>query len=332
MAAKARAVVTDHVGVGGDGAPDVRPGPFPGGAVVRVGDDGWVLLDERPERGLGPALVWARRQGVQTLNVIVEDPAVAGIIARRATAFADAPVVWRLDGRRIQRADPAPPPPPSEPPAAARELIVQLRAAGVEVVVEAGEIRGEIRGLEVARVVVDDDGTARIDTGVGRHDREAFAMVHGGLPTAEALASVVRSVEVHRRADAEAHPLRRLAPEGWLRWRLVEEPSLVGLRSVTAAPSTVARDSVKDTAATIALGVDDAGERVVVACSVGIDLDLVPAAADARLALDPSARLVLVVPERDDHPVTRRLAAALLDPADVVPVAGDWRSEPGTSS
>ena len=33
-----------------------------------------------------------------------------------------------------------------------------------------------------------------------------------------------------------------------------------------------------------------------------------PFAADARLAADPGARLVLVVPERDAHPVTRALA------------------------
>jgi hypothetical protein len=64
---------------------------------------------------------------------------------------------------------------------------------------------------------------------------------------------------------------------------------------------------------------------VVVACSVGIDLDLVPSAADARLLLDPDAELLVVVPERDAHPVTRALAARLRHPATVVPLEGDWR-------
>ena len=60
--------------------------------------------------------------------------------------------------------------------------------------------------------------------------------------------------------------------------------------------------------------------------SVGVAADLVPGAADARAALDPGARLVLAVPERDDHPSTRRLAARLADPAEVLSVPGDWRA------
>jgi hypothetical protein len=63
---------------------------------------------------------------------------------------------------------------------------------------------------------------------------------------------------------------------------------------------------------------------VVVVCSVGIDLDLVPFAADARLALlgrDADAGLVIAVPERDAHAATKALAAALRRPAEIVPLA-----------
>ena len=112
----------------------------------------------------------------------------------------------------------------------------------------------------------------------------------------------------------------------WLGWRGIADPSLVGLDHLAPAAPTIPRDSVMDVGASIAVGTGADGRTVVVACSVGIDLDVVPAGADARLALDPSARLVIVVPERDDHPVTRRLAATLLDPADVVAVPGDWRA------
>jgi hypothetical protein len=76
----------------------------------------------------------------------------------------------------------------------------------------------------------------------------------------------------------------------------------------------------------VATGEAPDGTPVVVACAVGMPLDLVPAAADARAALAPDARLLLAVPERDDHPGTRRLAAQLLRPAEVVPVPGDWRA------
>ena len=87
----------------------------------------------------------------------------------------------------------------------------------------------------------------------------------------------------------------------------------------------------------LAVGEDHAGDAVVVACSVGIALDLVPTAADGRLAIDatggahadtPPSQLILAVPERDDHPGTRRLAARLRAPATVVPVPGDWRAPP----
>jgi hypothetical protein len=61
-------------------------------------------------------------------------------------------------------------------------------------------------------------------------------------------------------------------------------------------------------------------------CSTGIHVDLVPTAADVRLRDAPDARLVLVVPEGDDHPVNRDLAAALTSPADIVTVKRDWKA------
>ena len=86
------------------------------------------------------------------------------------------------------------------------------------------------------------------------------------------------------------------------------------------------RPNLRDPSIAIALGVDPSGVQVVVGCSVGVHLDLVPAAADARALLAPDARLLLVVPERDAHPVTVALAQRLVAPAEVVPLAGDWRT------
>ena len=64
---------------------------------------------------------------------------------------------------------------------------------------------------------------------------------------------------------------------------------------------------------------------MVVVCSVGIDLDVVPTAADARVLNNPDARVVIVVPERDDHHATRRLAERLIGPAEVIGLSGEWR-------
>jgi hypothetical protein len=183
-------------------------------------------------------------------------------------------------------------------------------------------VAGEVAGLEVCRAVVDPDlGVTRLEVGVGAHDREAFLMVHGDVPPTAALAQVVAAVAQHRRPGAEPHPLNRLNAERLLRWRLLETPSLVGALVLEAAPPPVPRTNLKDSVPCVAVGVDHDGAAVVVVCSVGIDLDLVPFAADAGGAVGPDdARLLLAVPERDDHPVTRALATRLRRRAEVVPL------------
>tara|TARA_B100000470_G_scaffold207604_1_gene183803 strand:+ start:318 stop:557 length:240 start_codon:yes stop_codon:yes gene_type:complete len=67
------------------------------------------------------------------------------------------------------------------------------------------------------------------------------------------------------------------------------------------------------------------GGDVVVVCGVGIDLDLVPFAADARLFLDPKATLMVVVPQRDAHSILYELSGQLIDPALVAPIDDGWR-------
>ena len=124
----------------------------------------------------------------------------------------------------------------------------------------------------------------------------------------------------------QRHPLNQLAPERWLRARLVRDPAASVCAELHPAPPAVPRPNLRDPAVAIALGVDADGDAVVVACSVGVHLDLVPAAADARAALAPDARLLLVLPARDAHPVTQALAARLAAPAELVPLDGDWRT------
>lgn len=318
LGAKLGALVRDRFGPG-----ERQPGTFPGGATLQEGGRAWVLLEDDPGRSLGRALAWGRANGTAELHVLAE--ADTGLLARRAAAFAVPPTVWRVDGRAVERAEPAPAAPPAAPHPSAELLSVMLAAAGADVVVEHGVVSGEVRGLEIARVAVDDDGTGRIEVGVGRHDREAFAMVHGDVPPAEALADVIGTVRRHRHPDAPHHPLNRLAGERWLRATVVADPALVGAAHLRPVDPPVPRANVKDPVPAPALGEDLEGRPLVAVCSVGVDLDLVPSAADARAVHAPGARLVLVVPERDDLPVTRALAAALAEPAEVVPVPGDWR-------
>ena len=335
LAAKLSALVVGHAGPGSTagalGAPGRRDaGPFPGGASLVVDGQGWVLVDEQPERALGPAMAWgaSRSIGGPALHVVVDRH--AGMLARRAAAFVAPPTVWQVDGPELvpavaEAVGEGTAHPPSVWPGHGADLVALLEAEGVDVVVDHGEIIGEVLGLEVARVVLDETGVARLEVGVGRNDREAFALIHADQDPGEALRSVVTTVTTHRRPGAVAHPLNRLGASRWLRARLVADPALVGAADLVAVPGVLPRGGVKESVPVAAVGTDARGGSVVVVTSTGIDLDLVPAAADLRLTNAPGARLVLVVPERDAHPVTRRLAAELLEPAEVLGLPGDWR-------
>jgi hypothetical protein len=268
-------------------------------------------------------LLWAQRFGLDELHLLADDG--AGVLARRAAAFADPPRVWRVDGTALTAAEPEalalePPVDPRVAP-----LADLIRAGGAEPVTEHGVLRGEVLGLEVARVVVDDDGPW-LEVGVGKHDREATRMVHADEPTREALVRAVAMVEGHRRADAPHHPYNRLAPERWLRARAVAEPGLIGAAHLTPVPSPAHPDDLRKPAPAPAAGVDLEGRPVLAVFSAGVDVDLVPVAVDARLADGRNPRLLLVVPERDDHPYLRPLAEALRDRGEVVTVPDNWRA------
>jgi hypothetical protein len=258
-------------------------------------------------------MAWARQQELTELHLFVEDD--AGVLARRAAFFSNPPTVWWLRGAELHATGPEPFPatiPAHDSPG----LRLLLEQAGLEVVTEHDHVAGELRGLEVARIA-----QGRLEVGVGEADRELTAMLHGDLAPADALERVIAIVQEHRHPDAPPHPLNQLVPERWLRWTLRNDPARIGLDQLEPAPSPRPRVGLRERDIACATASD-----AVVVCSVGVDLDLVPAAAEARLALAPDARLLLVVPERDDHPATRALAKRLKHPAEVVAISGDWRS------
>ena len=105
-------------------------------------------------------------------------------------------------------------------------------------------------------------GAVRLEVGVGAHDREAFAIMHGDVPTVDALAGVVRG---GRRAPsspaAPHHPLNRLAPERLLRWRLEQDPALLGLARRRDRPSRPCRARTSRTACRASASAGDADGR-----------------------------------------------------------------------
>lgn len=323
LAAKLGALVR----AGWEGAPADAPASFPGGVHLldAPGGRAWALLDDRPERRLGALLALAHRRGLGEVHVIADDAEAAAVLARRASQLDRPPHVWLLVGAELQPAVAAPPAVDLAPPPDAELYRPVLADAGLEVVVEGGHLSGEVLGLECARVVVDEAG-ARVEAGVGRFDREVGSMMFAELAEVDALARAVDLVREHRRVDAPRHPLNQLVPDRWLRSVVVHRPDLVGAAELRAVGGAVPRTGLRDDGVATAVGTDLEGRPLVVACSTGVHLDLVPTAADDRLAHAPEARLVLVVPEADAMAITTDLAAHLAAPAEVVALPGDWRA------
>jgi hypothetical protein len=317
LGAKLAALVRDHTGIAGG-----EPLPFPGGAALVRPDGAWVLVEDHPDRAVAAALAWADRRGASPVHVLVEGD--DGVPARHAAWFTEPPLVWRVDGRALHpgRAALLPEPPPVDPGLAElRPLIVE---GGADPVEEHGVLAGEVLGLEVCRAVRDPvSGKPRLEVGVGAHDREAFQLLHGDVPAVDALAGVVERV-VAVRSDADSrHPLRRLAAERLLRWQLVQQPEAIGLAALAPTVPPTPRSNLKDPVPCAAVGAVRDGRQVVAAIATGIDVRVVPYAADALAAHGggEGVRLLVIVPERDAHPALARLAGRLAHPAEVVPVA-----------
>lgn len=335
LGVKLRALVAEHL----DAPVDVPVIAHPSGAGLVVDDVAWVLIDGPAARSLGGALALAIRNGATSLQLIAE--ADTGLLARRAERFALPIEVWLAQGRALLPAVAESLSPPPDVASDHLALTDVIEAAGAVVNIEHGVVAGEVCGLEVCRVVdrptvghfaelgdvelqeAPEQGAdpsawtegVLLEVGVGANDREAFRMLHGDIPTVEALGAVVESVSTHRSIAAPQHPLNRLGQERFLRWQLQQDPTLIGMASVTAAGPPVARPNLKDPVPCVATAVTVGGASVTVVCSVGVDTDLVGFVADVQSATtDP---VVVVLRERDALPITRELLGLLESPVEI---------------
>lgn len=337
LGVKLRALVAEHLGREFDG----ETGPFPNGAAMVVDGAAWVVVDGPASRSLGGALAWAIRHGATSLDLIAESD--TGLLARRAERFRFPITVWFSQDRSLLPAvsEPLPESRPAAPEHVA--LFELIEASGATPNVEHGVVFGEVRGLEVCRVVDeptvghfaelgDVDPTAQpldvpearsnpgvqLEVGVGANDREAFTLLHGHLPTVEALSGVVASVVAYRSREAVQHPLNRLGAERFLRWQLEQSPELVGADAVVPTEPPVPRPNLKDPVPSVARATSGDGSEWYVVCSTGVDVDLVPFVADVQLMTQQrsgvSTEVTVVTPERDLVAITRDLAGLLAEP------------------
>lgn len=294
---------------------------FAGGAGIVDQPRAFLYLLGSGPSPLGAALAWGPAKGADELHVIVDDPGVD--LPRQLLGIAPPVSLWRAVGTELVAVEPA-----SEPPTAAevpdivRAAAAPLDDADCDVVVEHGVITGEVLGLEVARVVIEHDGSAAVRIGVGLYDQEAHALMNRAGTLAERLGAVIDEVRAHRRDDVSLHPINRAARERWLRSIVLADPSLVGADSLEAVEPLSPRGGIHEGGAVAAVG--RAGDdRVLVVTSSGVDLDLVPRAA-GHLARDGADRIMLGLPARDHHPAVLAMAQRLAAPTTVLALEPAW--------
>ncbi len=323
LSLKLRALVRDHFGHDSDtvGADALEAAPFPLGAALLSSDTVWLLIDDDASRALGPSLAWvfSRRPNVSTVHLLAE--VGSGVLARRAQLLNDgiAVNVWHAEDRDVLPALSEPPLPSVLAATSHLDFVGVIRSAGADPLVEHGVVVGEVRGLEICRVVDDTHtGAVRLEVGMGAHDREAFALVHGDVPTSDALANVVATVRTHRADGAAPHPLNMFGAERLMRARAIENPSMVNCTSVVAAEPPVVRTNVKDAVPCVAIGEEDDGARRILVFVNGVDLDVVSFALDAWHRLDRTAGIAVILREKDKVASIDRLAQMGIVAVDVL--------------
>ncbi|MGB6057574.1 MAG: hypothetical protein WBF71_04855 [Microthrixaceae bacterium] len=302
------------------------------GALTVMADGGraYGLIEKGDPGPVASAVLWARRNNCTELVVLVDE--AASTAARFASYFSSGDLlisVLEVAGSTASAvvADPVPATVPA--PSAPGDLIDILRSQRLEVVVEHGVVRGELLGLEVARLVRwpaanGGDDELHLEAGVGRFDRDAVAAVNADMSPEDALRRTLEVVRKHRYPGAPVHPLQLLSRERWLRVSLLDEPGRVGATRLEAVAMTTESPGMRDPHPAAAYGERPDGGTVIVVCSTGINMATVPLAADLRAALDPSADLVIAVPARDRHNATVELADMLEGRAEVLGTEVDW--------
>jgi len=312
---RAQAIARDHFALE---PADVVVAPF--GVSVIDGDRAVVVTSSSDLSALGGVLVFAARRGLADVAFVSEHH--PGVHARRAARLAPHVAVHQLNGSEIAAATPEPIAAAHPTPDDVAPLIDVIESTGADVVVEDGIVRAEVAGLEVARVVTGPEGSA-IEVGVGRFDREAGALLHAERPTEATLVDTIRRVEAHRRTGAVSHAVNRIGRSRWLRSVVMNDLGQVGLEAATLVEPVPPRTSLLEARSAALVGHDPSGVLNLVMCSVGIDLGVVPEAADL-VAVTGAERVVLAMPERDQLPAIRDLAELLPEPTTLVSIDVPW--------
>ena len=294
---------------------EVQPRPLGVTSTALADDTNYMLQEQVSPASLGAAMLHTLRSGCRRLVLFVDE---GGPVAARLAGFFSAEP--RIEIRSVVGASSAPaqrePPPVVLPgPDAAATLIGELGDRGLEVVLEQGEWRGELAGLEVARIVrwpseTGGDDLLHIEAGVGRFDRDATALMHGVEDPETALRRAMDAVSARRHPGVATNPVSVLARSRWMRSAAVTDPGALGLVDLQPVETTFPPASVREERPAAALGHRGDGESVLVVFGAGTGFELVPVAVDTRELQAPGRTVVLVVPPRDHMASLDELVAA----------------------
>ena len=296
---------------------------FNAGVGIAQGDQAFVHLIGQAPSPMAAVLAWGEQRRASELHLIVDAP--DHVLVLQARGLDPAPTIWQaVDADLRPIGDGAEPVPSLDVPDVVLAEVPVLEAAGCDIVVEHGVVIGEILGVEVARIAVEVDGQALVRVGVGLYDQEAHALVHAKSSVGDRLEQVVTEVRRHRSGDAGPHPLNRIARERWLRSLVVADPSLLGLDALELEAPLVPRSGIHEQRPVAARGTRGNAD-VLVVCSTGIDLDLVPMAAGHIGDRRPD-EVVLVLPARDHHDIIARMVDRLAVPSTLTSIRDPWES------
>ncbi len=314
---RATAIARDHFAVDIESAA-VDAAPF--GVVIDASDHAVVVSSSDDLAVLGGVLVWSARNPRSRIDLVVEHH--AGVHARRVAVLAPEIQVHALDGSSIASAEPVAAAEPYPTPDDIAPLVAMIERSGADAVVEDGIVRAEVVGLEVGRVVTGPAGST-FEVGVGRFDREAGALLHADRPIEPTLVDTIEQVKQHRRAGAASHPVNRIGRERWLRTLVLADPAIAEIRDPQLVEPVPPRSSLLETrtAALLGTGPDDA--PVLVVCTVGVDLGVVPEIVDL-LAATGAGRVRVVAPSRDHLPYLDDLLGRLPVPASLASIEVPW--------
>jgi len=296
-----------------------------GAGLVLGGAEPWAHFITEFDRGLGAILLLADRSGATKVSIYSDSPLRA--LTRQAACFDFEIETMTLVGREPVPSESAPPELEVPTPDVAVLALSGTDVDGVRTVTEHGEAVAEVAGLEIARASVD-NGELRVRVGVGSIDQDLAEMMVPGVASIDRIRAAATLVRQHRRPDAPPHPLQRVAPERWLRHRLVDKPQRWGFADLKPVSLLAPRVGLRLNALAAALGSRPDGSPALVVCSVGVNPELVPLAADLRQARHPDAELVLATPGPDLHAAIVRQANRLTTPVTLLTTPSVTRSWP----